>query len=141
MMGTRRRTGLPPDALRHLEHDEVAWLTTVTKRGAPSPTPVWFVWDGQTAAVFCEPDARKVSNIAAQPLVTLHFNSDPAGQDVVVISADAAVVTDGPGPSDHPGYLTKYFRAIGRLGMTVAEFDAQSTTRIQLTPIRAWLGA
>jgi len=139
-MNTSRQAGLPSAAVSHLEHDEVAWLTTVTDRGAPAPTPVWFVWDGEAIVIFCEASARKVSNIAARPRVTFHFNSDPAGQDVVVISARAEVFIDGVLPSEQSGYLDKYFRAIGKLGMTVAEFDAVSAVRLRLTPISAWLG-
>ena len=137
-MSTRRATEVPNEALGHLHNDQVAWLTTVTPTGAPSPTPVWFVWDGEAVFVFSEPPARKLANIARQSRVTLHFNSDLGGQDIVVIAARAEV--DQAPPSEQPGYLDKYFRAIGRLQMTVAEFDAAFTARIRLTPISIWLG-
>jgi PPOX class probable F420-dependent enzyme len=130
---------LPAEARRHLEHDQVAWLTTVTAKGTPAPVPVWFLPDGDTVVVFSEPQSRKVANISAQPRVTLHFNSDPAGQDIVVIAASAHVEPNIP-PSTQPGYLDKYGSALATWGLTVEEFDRTTTTRLRLRPISVWLG-
>jgi hypothetical protein len=33
-------------AARHLREETVVWLTTVTPKGVPLPSPVWFLWDG-----------------------------------------------------------------------------------------------
>jgi PPOX class probable F420-dependent enzyme len=130
---------LPAEARRHLEHDQVAWLTTVTDKGTPSPVPVWFLPDGDTVVVFSEPKARKVANVSARPRVTLHFNSDPAGQDIVVIAAMARVEPDVP-PSTQPGYLEKYGSALATWGLTLDEFDRNTATRLRLEPISVWLG-
>lgn len=130
---------LPADALRHLEHDLVAWLTTTTSTGAPSPTPVWFIRDGDAIVTFCEPASRKAANLRANPRATLHFNSDPHGQDIVVIHA-TAVVEDGHPPSAQPGYLDRYAASLDGWGTTGAELDTISDTRITLTPRRVWLG-
>lgn len=130
---------LVSEARRHVESDQVAWLTTVTRTGAPAPTPVWFVADGESLIIMSEPTARKIENIKRNPRVTLHFNSDHDGQDIVVIYANAAVEPN-QSPAAQPGYTAKYAAAITRLGMTGQEFDRTSTTLIRLTPIRTWLG-
>jgi PPOX class probable F420-dependent enzyme len=130
---------LPDAALRHLAHDHVVWLTTVTAKEVPSPTPVWFVVDDDSILVFTGSNSRKVANIAARPTVTLHFNTDEEGDDVVVLTAHAVLVPDAV-PSRNAGYLEKYRESIGGLGMSLAEFDADFDMGIRLFVRRAWLG-
>src|SRR5262245_31126521 len=114
---------LPAAARHRIATDRVVWLTTVTDRGAPAPNPVWFVSDGDDLVVFSEPSSRKVHNIALRPAVTLHFNSDRTGSDIVIIVGTAEITHDQP-PSRQPGYLDKYEAdVIGPLNMTVDELD------------------
>jgi PPOX class probable F420-dependent enzyme len=127
---------LPPDAVRHIEQDQVVWFTSVSDGGVPAPNPVWFVPDGDDLVVFSQPSSRRVHNIGARPVVTLHFNSDPSGGDVVVITGRASV-THGSKPSALPAYLEKYESEItGALGTTVAEIDATYDTEIRVRPTR-----
>jgi PPOX class probable F420-dependent enzyme len=129
---------MPNEALSRITQDMVVWLTTVTDSGAPAPNPVWFVPDGDDIVVFSTPEARKVHNITQRPAVTLHFNSDPDGGDVVVITGHAAV-RQGQRPSALGAYLDKYEASItGRLGTTVDEIDRTYDTevRIRLTRVR-----
>ena len=89
----------------------------------PAPSPVWFVPDRDDLVVFSTPHARKVRNIEQRPTVTLHFNSDPDGGDVVVVPGVAAIAR-GPGPSALGAYLDRYEISItGPWGMTVDEID------------------
>ena len=39
-------------ATRHLEGDRIIWLTTVGPHGTPQPSPVWFLWDGDTVLIY-----------------------------------------------------------------------------------------
>jgi PPOX class probable F420-dependent enzyme len=127
---------IPPEAQRRIAEDEVAWLTTVTDRGAPAPNPVWFVVDGDDLLVFSEPTARKVHNIERRPDVTLHFNSDRHGGDVVVVSGKATVTHDRP-PSRLPAYVDKYAASItGSLGTTVDQIGKTYDTEIRIRPSR-----
>lgn|SRR5688500_5752595 len=130
-------TTLPPEALEHVRHDQVAWLTTVSRSGAPAPVPVWFVDDDGDLVVFSEPGSRKIDNIRRQPQVTLHFNSDPDGVDVVVIKARATVEPDVK-PSTQPGYQDKYRAAMEGLPFTMDDLDKDFTTRLRLTPVGVW---
>jgi PPOX class probable F420-dependent enzyme len=130
-------TTLSPEVLEHVQHDQVAWLTTVTDSGAPAPVPVWFVDADGDLVVFSEPGARKVANIQQRPLVTLHFNSDPDGVDVVVVRARAVIEPDNL-PSRQPGYIDKYQAAMAHLPFTVDDLDRDFSTRIRLTPLHVW---
>jgi PPOX class probable F420-dependent enzyme len=130
---------MPNEAQRRISQDQVAWLTTITDHGAPAPNPVWFVPDGDDLVVFSTPHARKVRNIAQRPAVTLHFNSNPDGGDVVVITGEAAIAHDQR-PSALGAYLDKYETAItGPLGMTVDEIDRTYNTEIRIRPTRVRL--
>jgi PPOX class probable F420-dependent enzyme len=125
---------MPQEAQRRISSDRVAWLTTITDRGAPASVPVWFVPDGDDLVVFSTPQARKVSNIEQRPAVTLHFNSDPDGGDVVVITG-MATTTQNQRPSAIDAYLDKYEASItGPLGMTVDEIDQTYSTEIRIRP-------
>ena len=130
---------LPPEAKRRIAEDRVVWLTTVTDRGIPAPNPVWFVPDGDDLLVFSEPGSRKVHNVEQRPIVTLHFNSDPDGGDVVVIIGEAQV-THGQAPSRARGYLEKYEADIvGPLQTTVEEIDRTYDTMLRVRPMRVRL--
>jgi PPOX class probable F420-dependent enzyme len=125
---------MPTAARRRITRDNVVWLTTITDRGAPAPNPVWFVPDGDDLVVFSSRHARKVRNIQQRPTVTLHFNSDPDGRDVVVITGEA-VLAHGRRPSALRAYLDKYEASItGPLATTVDEIDRTYNTEIRIRP-------
>ena len=130
---------MPAEAKRRIAQENVAWLTTVTDSGAPAPNPIWFVADGEDLLVFSAPSARKVHNIERRPKVTLHFNSDAHGGDVVVITGEATATPDRP-PSAVAAYLDKYeARITGPMGMTVEELDSTYNTEIRIHPTRVRL--
>ena len=67
---------------------------TVTGRGAPQPSPVWFLWDGESFLIYSQPGTPKLRNIAANPRVALHLNDNGTGGDVVVVSGRAQLSED-----------------------------------------------
>src|SRR5918912_657072 len=76
---------------RRLREEIMVWLTTVTPAGAPLPRPVGFLWDGgEMVSMYSQPGAR-VRNISANPKVTLNFDDDGRGGDIVVLSRIAQV--------------------------------------------------
>jgi PPOX class probable F420-dependent enzyme len=123
---------------RHLIGDQVAWLTTVTATGRPTPRPVWFVWDGSAITVYSVNGGAKLRHIAANDSVSLNFNSTPGGGDVVVISGHARIVPDAPPPSRFPGLLDKYMPAVEAMGRPASWFDENYRTAIHITAERAW---
>lgn len=124
---------LTAEAYRRIAEDHVVWLTTVTDSGAPAPNPVWCAIDGDDVVVFTTQEAVRVRNIRQRPVVTLNFNSDALGGDLVIITGTATV---GPGrPSALETYRVKYETAMRDLHqMTLEQFDTMFDTEIRVRP-------
>jgi PPOX class probable F420-dependent enzyme len=121
---------------RRLAEEEVIWLTTATPGGAPQPSPVWFLWDGESVLIYSQPDRPKLHNVERNPNVALNFNCTTTGGDVVVISGRASIAPDAPRASDVPAYLEKYRAPIARIGMTPESFAAAYSVAVRVTPLR-----
>jgi len=120
---------------RRLREEIVVWLTTVTRAGAPLPRPVGFLWDGgEVVSIYSQPGAR-VRNIAANPRVTLNFDGDGRGGDIVVLAGIAQVEADAPAVDAVPAWLEKYAAQIEQFGMTPVSYAARFSVpiRIRLT--------
>jgi PPOX class probable F420-dependent enzyme len=125
---------------RRLRSELVLWLTTVRADGQPQASPVWFLWDGETLLIFSQPSAQKLRNLAANPRVAVHVDTDEAGEDVLTIEGTAAVDPDAP-PSDQlEEYQAKYRDGIRAIGMTPEQLagDYSVAVRIRPTHARAW---
>jgi PPOX class probable F420-dependent enzyme len=123
-----------------LRSDEVAWLITVTGDGAPVPTPVWFWWDGETITVYSERDKPKLRHLAANPRVALALRTDVLGDEITVISGEAAIDESIPPADQLPGYVDKYGALIARLGADPASFSGAYGVPVRITPtkLRQW---
>lgn len=118
-------TELGSRVARRLREEMVVWLTTVTPAGAPLPRPVGFLWDGgEVVSMYNQPGAR-VRNIVANPKVTLNFDGDGRGGDIVVLSGVAHVDADAPAADANPAWLDKYAGQIEQIGMTPASYAAR----------------
>ena len=118
----------------HLENDLVVWLTTVRKDGTPQPAAVWFVWLDESFVIFTQPKAQKLKNIARNPQVSLHFNSDPDGDHVVVFFG-RAVIDPTIGPSDRVReYVAKYDAAMKRINFTWPEVARDYSVALRIVP-------
>lgn len=124
--------------LRRLSEDTIAWLTTVSPKGRPSPRPVWFLWTGDSCVIYSQPDVAKLRHIAANDRVSLHFNSDPNGGDIVVIAGRAELIPDAPPADGWPGLLDKYADLLAAIGMTAEHFVATYSVALRVIPDRAW---
>ena len=121
---------------RRLREETVVWLTTVTPSGAPLPRPVGFLWDGDdSVSVYSQPGAR-VRNIARNPRVTLNFDSDGRGGDIVVLSGTAEVDESGPSAAENAAWVAKYATEWERSGMTAESFAQRFSV-----PVRIRIGA
>ena len=123
-----------------LREELVAWLVTVAADGTPVPTPVWFWWDGDSLLVYSQRDKPKLRHIAANPRVAIAMRTDVHGDDLVVITGEAAVDEGAPPADQVPEYLEKYRAAIARLGSDVDGFTAEYAVPIRIRPtkLRAW---
>ncbi len=121
-------------ALRMLKREQVLWLTSVDSQSRPQPRPVWFHWNGEDVLIFSQPAAAKVRQITARPDVALHFNSDAAGNEVVVFLGKAHVLGESVAPDRVKAYLRKYRDGIIGLEMTPASFQAEYRVPIIVRP-------
>lgn len=118
----------------HLENDTVVWLTTVNPNGTPQPSPVWFLWDGDTVLMYSQPGTPKLRNIGQRPRVSLNFNSTPTGADVIVLTGDAREDASSPPANDHPAYAEKYARGFEEIGMTPETWGQAYSVPVRFRP-------
>jgi len=125
-------TELGVRAAKRLKEEYVVWLTTVSPNGCPQPNPVWFYWDGKVMLMYSQPSAHKVSNIARNPKVSVNFQADDEGNDVVVLTGTASI---DPNPSKHdPRYLQKYRDHIPKIGLTPESLAKSYSVLITVSP-------
>jgi PPOX class probable F420-dependent enzyme len=116
-----------------LRRDDVIWLTTVSAKGAPVPSPVWFLWDGADTVRLYSLDGARIRNLAANPRVTLNFDGNGSGGDIVILSGTARVAPEVPPADQDAEYVTKYTGGLQRLGYTPAQFAAEYKVPVEIT--------
>lgn len=116
-----------------LEKEQVVWLTTVDGDGRPFPSPVWFLYDDDgTLLIYSQPNKPKLRNIASNAAVSVNFNSDEKGSDVIIFEG-AAVIDESVAPAqEHPAYLEKYRKGIESIDMTPESFTAAFSVPVRV---------
>lgn len=85
---------------RRLREEQVIWITTVGRDGTPQPNPVGFLLqDDNSILVYNAVRANRTGHVADRPRVSLHFDGDGAGGDIVVFTGTARRVDDAPPPA------------------------------------------
>lgn len=123
---------------RRLGDEIVAWLTTVRRDGLPQPSPIWFLWDGESFLIYSRPRTQKLRNIEANPLVAVNLDGNGRGGDIVVVAGEARIAEDEPPAHEVPEYVEKYRDGFARLGMSAEEFAAAYAVplRVRATALR-----
>jgi PPOX class probable F420-dependent enzyme len=128
-----------------LAEEPIVWLTTVSPSGAPQPSPVWFLPDGDDEIViYSQPNTPKVRNIEANPKVAVSFNATSSGGDVAIFTGEALIDHEAPSVSDNEAYIAKYRNAgketLGGTGLTPEEFSAEYSVpiRVSLAKLRGF---
>ena len=121
-------------AERRLIEDQVVWLTTVDIHGKPQPRPVWFLWDGESLLVYSRPNAHKVRHIETNPHVSLNFNSDQAGGDIVTLLGEAHMAKSPINTGLIARYVEKYSQGMKDLSLTPADFSNTYSVAIRILP-------
>ena len=117
---------------RRLREETVVWLTTVTASGAPLPRPVGFLWDGgDSVSIYSQPGAR-IRNITRNPKVTLNFDGDGQGGDVVILSGTAEVDKSVPSAAENTAWVAKYATEWKRSGMTAESFAQRFSVPVRI---------
>ena len=121
-------------AQERLEREQVGWLVTAGGDGTPQPSPVWFLWDGETFLIYSEPNTPKVRNVQRQPRVAFHLNSDEHGNNVVTLTGEASIET-GATLADVPAaYIEKYRDGIASINLTPESMIAAYSTVVRIRP-------
>jgi PPOX class probable F420-dependent enzyme len=121
---------------QRLSEERVAWITTVTAGGQPQSSPVWFLWADGEFLVYAQPHSWKVRNLRVNPRVSLHLNSDEAGNRVATFEGSARICDGDPPAQEVPAYLAKYRDRIAGIGMTPEQLGAEYRTALRITPTR-----
>jgi len=122
-----------------LRADWIVWLCTVRPDGRPHAVPVWFVWDGQSALIFSQPEKQKVRNLRQNPNVTLALDDTKRGDDAVIVEGTAELLASADDPalaSQRAAYLKKYAEGIRDIGLTPETMLASYSQPIRITPAR-----
>jgi PPOX class probable F420-dependent enzyme len=121
-------------SVRRLKEEQVIWFTTVRADGMPQPTPVWYLWDGETFLIYSQPNAKKIHNLTHNPRVALNLNSDPEGGNVLVIFGQAHIDPGAPPAHLNSAYLEKYREGIADLNMSPENMSLEYSTAIRVKP-------
>ncbi len=132
-----RATEFGARALNHLEADQIGWLTTVDATGMPKPSPIWFLWDGETVLIYSQPNAPKVRNIQRNPNVSLNMNTGADGEDFLVLEGTATLEPEVIASSDLAAYVQKYDAGMTAINMTWEEVAKDFSMGIRFVPHRA----
>ena len=127
-------TPLGSRAAERLENEKIIWLTTISESGNPEPNPVWFFWDGRSITIYSQPTAHKVKNISLNPRVSLNFQADDEGGNVIVMTGDASL--DHHPSAHNPSYLEKYKAEIPGIGLTPETLASTYSVMIRILPCK-----
>lgn len=117
---------------QRLRDELMAWLTTVSPRGAPITIPIWFLWQGgDSLLVYSQPNTAKLRNIAANPRICAHLNDEGAGQDIVIMIGTAEL-SDDPPADRLDVYIEKYRSLIDGYGWTPESFAADYSVPLRV---------
>jgi PPOX class probable F420-dependent enzyme len=133
-------TAFDARAAQRLREAIIGWLVTVTPDGAPRPIPIWFLWDGASSVLlYSRPEKRKLENLAANPKVALHLDSDGVDADIVIVWGDVHVSADPPA-NEVPAYIEKHRERLDAMGWTPDGFAADFSVplRLEITRIHGW---
>jgi len=127
-------------ALRRLETDLMAWMTTINPDGQPQSSAIWFVWRGRDVLVYSHIRAPRNANVEANPRVSFNLNTEPDGEEVVSMEGEARIDLGLPPSTDDPAYQAKHRHMIERYGWTAEWLAANYPVPIVITPTRWRLG-
>ncbi|MEX0783236.1 MAG: PPOX class F420-dependent oxidoreductase [Dehalococcoidia bacterium] len=79
-----------------LRETRIAKLATLNADGSPTIVPVWFEWDGKTAAIFTSPASPKIRRIERDPRVALSVEEGVGVREAwVTVEGTAAIERSG----------------------------------------------
>ncbi|HLZ56050.1 MAG TPA: TIGR03667 family PPOX class F420-dependent oxidoreductase [Ktedonosporobacter sp.] len=121
---------------RRLREEHIIWLTTVDSKGMPQPAPVWYWWDEekQSLLIYSKADAKREEHLRANPRVSLNFDSDKGGGDIIVLTGKAEF-SDDPPAYQHQAFVKKYHERIQRSFGTAENFAERYPVALRIQPL------
>ena len=127
-------------ALRRLETELMAWLTTINPDGQPQSSAIWFLWRGGDVLIYSHKRAPRNANVEANPLVSFNLNTDPDGDEVVTMEGIARIDLNLPPSSANEPYQAKHRHMVERYGWTPEWLAENYPIPIVIGPTRWRLG-
>jgi PPOX class probable F420-dependent enzyme len=124
---------------RRLREEKIIWLTTLDQDSTPQPRPVWFLWDGENELLmYSRPETHKLRHIERHSRVSLNFDGDGQGGDIVVFTGEARIQKDGAPAHEVEAYAEKYRELFPRINHTPETFAELYSVplRVRLTGLR-----
>jgi PPOX class probable F420-dependent enzyme len=120
-----------------LQHNLIAWLTTVRPDGQPVTVPVWFLQrNDETILVYSQPTSPKLRNISANPKVSFALDVSDLGRNVVRLEGVARLAEDIAPADQQSSYLAKYSERIAALFESPERFSALFSVALINTPTK-----
>lgn len=121
---------------RRLRDEYIIWLTTVSEKGTPQPAPVWFLWNEESATflIYSRAEAKRLEHLQKNPRISLHFDGNGSGGDIIVFTGLAQFSPDTPPADQQPVYIAKYRDFIARSFGTPEQFAALYPVALSMTP-------
>ncbi len=119
---------------RRLREELIIWLTTIGADGTPQPNPVWYLWDGgESMLIYSLNDASRERNIERDPHVSLNFDGNGTGGDIIVLTGTARIAREEPQADQNDTFSQKYQARIAGSFGTPANFAAKYSVPIRVT--------
>lgn len=121
--------------IKRLREEPIIWLTTIDSKGAPQPAPVWYWWDEekQNFLIYSMANAKREANLHANPRVSLNFDGDKRGGDIIVLTGNVEF-SDDPPAHQHAAYVEKYSSFIQPFG-TPENFAERYPVTLRIQPL------
>jgi PPOX class probable F420-dependent enzyme len=131
-----RTTPFGQRVVKRLHEEPIIWLTTVDSKGTPQPTPVWFWWDEekQNFLIYSLANAKRESHLRANPRVSLNFDGDKQGGDIIVFTGNTEFSNDPPADHHQP-YVEKYREFLKRSFGTPENFAERYPVTLRIQPL------
>ena len=120
-----------------LRETRIAKLATLLTDGSPTIVPVWFEWDGQTAAVFTSRASPKVARILAHPAVALSVE-ESVGVPEAWVTIEGTAAIEETGGMELARRLAQRYYAAERAAAAITEWEklAHLWVVVRITPRR-----
>ena len=130
----------PAGVEERIRTESIMWMTSVRPSGQPQPSPIWCWWDGAEFLMFSKDKTARLTNIAANPRVSLNLDGNGRGGAIVIVEGVARIDRSLPPARSVPEYVAKYQEYIDSYGWTAQGFSVDYPVPIKITPtgLRAW---